>query len=65
MSNTIQLEFSDECLNYDLYISSRHRRSMFGDGSSNNDTSTLRISMLKLMNDTSPSIIKVVKQLLE
>ena len=55
MSNTVQLEFSDECLNYDLYISSRYRRSMFVDGSSKDDTSTLRISMLKLMNDTSPS----------
>ena len=55
MSNTVQLEFNEECLNYDLYISSKHRRSMFVDSSRKNDESTLRISMLKLMNDTSPS----------
>ena len=55
MSNTVHLEFSEECLSYDLYISSKHRRSMFVNSSHKDDKSTLRISMLKLMNDTSPS----------
>ena len=55
MSNTVQLDFNEECLNYDLYISSKHRRSMFVDSSRKNDKSTLRISMLKLMNNTSHS----------
>lgn len=69
MSNTVHLEFSEECLNYDLYISSKHRRSMFVDSSRKHDKSTLRISMLKLMNDTSPnsylSMLNSTKDMME
>ena len=69
MSNSVKLEFKEDCLNYDLYISSKLRRSMFVDGSSKNKDSTLRISMLKLMNDTSPSsyvnLLNSTKEMME
>tara|TARA_B100001093_G_scaffold516804_1_gene596540 strand:- start:7808 stop:8428 length:621 start_codon:yes stop_codon:yes gene_type:complete len=54
MADTIELITRENCLSYDLYISSEHRRSMFMTGKFDDDMTTLRVSILNMMYKSAP-----------
>jgi hypothetical protein len=49
MANTVEMQISEGCKSYDLYITSEFRRSMFVEGKMKDGDTTLRISTLNMM----------------
>jgi len=62
MANTVEMQISQGCKSYDLYITSEFRRSMFVEGKMKDGNTTVRVSTLNMMyNDNREKYDEMVK----
>ena len=54
MAKTVKLNITEDCNDYDLYISSKLRRSMFINSTTGDNNTKVRLNMMGLMCKTSP-----------
>ena len=66
MANTVEMQISQGCKSYDLYVTSEFRRSMFVEGYMKDGDTTLRISTLNMMyNENREKYDKLIKNILK
>ena len=64
MANTVEMQISQGCKSYDLYVTSEFRRSMFVEGKIKDGDTTLRISTLNAMyNENRAQYDKMIKDM--
>ena len=64
MANTVEMQISQGCKSYDLYITSEFRRSMFAEGKMEDGNITLRVSTLNMMyNENREEYNKMIKNM--
>ena len=64
MANTVEMQISQGCKSYDLYVTSEFRRSMFVEGKMKDGDTTVRLSTLNMMyNDNREKYDETIKSI--